>query len=181
MKILGLVTLALVLFVARTSRAEFREIKASQIVTIAPEDKSAEPRILAQWDLPGDLDSMIIDGAFITMTVPYRGDEPLALTVMPLTRSWSGETASWTDGWSRVGGDFDTSQPAMGMVTERDEGKMQVDVYPALKQQLEGTAPNFGFALVSRGETASRLSTFEANDATRLADAKLIIAYRVRR
>jgi len=181
MKNLTISLLALLLVGAPTVRAEFLEIEATQIATIQPADKSAEPRILVEWILPKELEGKIVDGAAVSMTVPHQGDEPFEVDVHPMTKSWDATTAKWSDGWEKAGGDFNEELPSPGIVSERNGGKFSADVYLTVKGQIEGSVANFGFILIGQADSDSKLKAVSANDATRLADAKLIIAYRVRR
>ena len=178
---LKIVAMALALLIAPAAWAEFMEIEASKIVTIEPADKSESPRILVKWDLPYELEGKIIDAAVVAITVPHEGDEPFEVDVHPMIKSWDAETARWDDGWEKEGGDFNEELPAPGLVSERNGGKISADVSLTVKGQIGGTASNFGFILVGQPNSQSKLKAISANDATRLADAKLIIAYRVRR
>jgi hypothetical protein len=181
MKTIRSLMLVGLVLLATTARAEYLEIEASEIATIEPTDKSEAPRILVKWDLPKDLDKKIIDGAVVTMTVAVDGDSPLSLDVMPMTTSWSASTAAWSSGWSKEGGDFADSLPSPALVTDKNGGKISADVYPVLIEQIAGNLSNFGFIIVPDKDSDTKSKAVTANNPAKLADAKLIIAYRNRR
>jgi ABC-type Zn uptake system ZnuABC Zn-binding protein ZnuA len=181
MRTTTMLLLATICFMATAVQAEFLEIEARQIATIEPTDKSASPRIVVEWDLPADLDKKIVDAAVITMTLPATKDEPLTIDVYPMTTSWDAKSAHWASGWEKAGGDYDKDLPSTTIVTEKSDGEITVDVYLSVLDQVAGDRDNFGFILVPVDNENARLSAITANDATKLADAKLIIAYRNQR
>lgn len=161
--------------------AEYREIQATEIVTIATADRDAAPRILVKWVLPEELATKIIDGAAISMTLTRSSDVVLGVDVYPLSRNWTAVTSSWQTGWSRAGGDFSDSLPSHAIATERNGGHVKLNVYDIVQDQIAGRRPNFGFIVIPSTGEQVRLSRVEANDAAKLSDAKLVIAYRDRR
>ena len=181
MKKLIIVVLALGSLSSGAARAEFLKIEAAQIATIEPADKSVAPRILVQWELPKDLSTKIIDGAVVTLTVPCEGGDAFEVDVHPLTKSWDAASVKWEDGWAQAGGDFQEESAAPALVSDRTGGRISADVYMTGKSQVEGTARNFGFILVSQSGVEAKIAAVSANEPSRLADAKLIIAYRNRR
>jgi hypothetical protein len=181
MRTTAILLMALICSLATVAQAEFMEIEAKQIATIEPTDKSASPRIMVEWELPADLDKKIVDAAVITMTLPATKDEPLTVDVYPLTSSWDAKSSEWTSGWEKAGGDFDEDLPSTTIVTEKNDGKISADVYLSVRDQIAGKRSNFGFILVPVESEDAQLSSIQANDVTKLADAKLIIAYRNQR
>ena len=160
------------------ARAEYLRYAAAEIVSIAPADNSESPRLLVRWDLPADLDLRHVDAAVVTMTVARTGEGPLGVQLHPVTRSWRAQEVSWAEGWEEDGGDFEAEVSSPAMVTERNGGRISIDVYLLIREMLAGTRSNFGFILVPDQGDASRLTPVAANQPARLADAKLIIAYR---
>jgi hypothetical protein len=176
-----IVLIALMIPWASAIRAEFLELEASQIVTIQPADKASSPRVLVQWSLPKDLSGKIIDAAVVTLTVPYEGAAPFEVHVHRVTRAWDAEAVEWSEGWSRGGGDFDDGLPSPAIITDRNGGKISADVYFAILDQISGKSDHFGFIVIPEEDTEARISSITPNAEAKLADAKLIIAYRERR
>jgi len=181
MRTITILLVAMVCMLVAVAQAEFLEIQAKQIATIEPADKSAGPRIVVKWDLPADLEKKIVDAAVITMTVATTEKSALTLDVHPITASWAASSVDWATGWEKAGGDYDEDLPSTAIVTERNEGKISADVYLSVRDQIAGKRDNFGFILVPEVNDQAKISAIQANDATRLADAKLIIAYRNQR
>ena len=181
MKTIRALAVVAIMLLSGSVQAKFIEIAASEIVTVEPSDKSESPRILVKWDLPADLDKKLIDGAVITMTVSVDGDDPLSIDVMPLTKAWNASTADWSSRWDRQGGDFSDSIPSPAIVTENNGRRISANVYEVVMDLISARRANFGFILVPDKSSTTKTRAISANDALKLADAKLIIAYRNRR
>jgi hypothetical protein len=70
----------------------------------------------------------------------------LRLRVHPLTRDWSGGSATWTSPWSRPGGDIDEDAYIAADVDLRS-GVAVLDVTPLVKEVVEEGWPAHGFLL----------------------------------
>lgn len=158
--------------------AEFMEIQAAEIASIKQSELSTESRVLVKWDLPTELSNKIIDGAVIEMKVGVEGEAPVSISVMPLNTRWSATTANWTSGWRKPGGDFSDTLAAPSSVDDRNGGKIVADVFDIVLKQIAGARQNFGFIIVTEAGSETKLKSITANDVTKRASAKLIIAYR---
>lgn len=166
---------------AATAAAEYLEIEASEIATIAPAVDGASASILVKWTLPSDLSGKIIDGAAVTMTLARDTDCVLDVTVYPVSKSWSAATVQWSTAWNRSGGDYSDSLPSPAVASASSGGKISANVYDAIQAQIAGLASNFGFIVVPDRNSGCRITAMTPNDNARLADAKLVIAYRTAR
>lgn len=176
-RLIGLLALSLA---GSQVRAEYMEIAASQIVTISAQ-KNANPSLLVQWDLPQGLDKLIIDAAVITMTVPVDGDAPLEVDAHPMLKSWDATEVESAEEWGKGEKVYDDEAASPAIITEENAGKISLDVYLQVLDQIAGKAENFGFILVPESDGTSKIQAIEANAPARLGDAKLIIAYRTQR
>jgi hypothetical protein len=162
------------------ARAEYMEVAASQIVTVTA-GKDANSNILVQWELPKSLDELIVDAAVMVMTVQADGDEPLQLDAHPVLKAWEATAlASWDD-WAKGDQVYSEDVASPAIVTRENEGKVSIDLYLQVLDQIAGKAANFGFVLVPESGTATTVKPIEANAHGNLADARLIIAYRTQR
>ena len=115
------------------------------------------------------------------MTVSVDGDAPLSIDVMPMTKAWNASTADWSSRWDRQGGDFSDSVPSPAIVTENNGRRISAKVYEVVMDLISARRANFGFILVPDNDSRTKTRSISANDVAKLADAKLIIAYRNRR
>lgn len=173
-----LLTAAALLMLVANAFAEYLEIEASEIATIAGTGREASPRILVKWTLPEELSDVILDGAALTMTLARDTTCQLDVTVYPLTHSWTANTVQWSGGWTRDGGDYNDSLPSPALASEQNGGKISALVTDFVVNQVAGRATNFGFIVVPDPESECRIAEMTANDAGRLSNAKLVIAYR---
>jgi hypothetical protein len=180
MKTYGLIGLLALSLAGSQLRAEYMEIAASQIVT-ATVGETASPSVLVRWELPQELDKLIIDAAVIAMTVPVDGAEPLEVDAHPILKSWDAKEAESAEEWSTGEKVYDDEVASPAIITEENAGKISLDVYLQVLDQIAGKAENFGFILVPESGATSKIQPIEANAPIPLADAKLIIAYRTQR
>lgn len=173
--------IALTLAMTGRAAAEYMEIQASEIATIAESGRAAKPRIIVKWTLPEELGDLIIDGAAISMPVQRDTNCLLDVEVFPLSRSWSAFTTTWESGWTRAGGDYNDSLPSAAIATQQNEGNIRANVYDSIVDQVAGRKSNFGFIVIPDAESECRVATMTANDSAKRSTAKLIIAYRIRR
>lgn len=175
-----LVVLALVALPV-AAQAAFRTILAAEVVSIAPEGVGASPRILVKWELPADLADKQIDAAGVRIKLATSGSGELPVDVHRITRAWSAVTVNWSAGWSNPGGDYSSKSESPGLVTERNEGVVRLDVSNAVKDYVAGRVSNFGFVIIPREGTDRTLQAVSANDGATLSRAELVIAYREKR
>lgn len=173
-----LLAITAVLVIVGTATAEYLEVPASEIASIKDGSRTGTTRILVKWSLPDSLPSLVIDGAAVTMTLARDSNCSMEVSVYPVTRAWSSTTVGWDAGWSRAGGDFNDSLPAAAVVNRLTGGKISANVYDIVLDHLAGRRANFGFIVVPDSHSSCPMAEIAANDAGRLADAKLVIAYR---
>lgn len=164
-----------------TAQAEFRTVTATEIVSIAPEGEGASARILVKWQLPVDLADKQIDAAGVKIKLASSGTGDLPVEMHRVMRTWSASTVGWSTGWSTPGGDFVGTSESPGLITERNEGIVRLDVSNAVKDQIAGRASNFGFVIVPREGADRTINAISANDVVTLSLAELVIAYREKR
>ena len=166
------------LFTHRLAMAGYLEFPAAEIVSIAPADRAESPRILVNWNLPANLDMRFVDAAVISIKLEKEGTKQLGVQLHPLTSAWSAQNASWTAGWTKAGGDFDQEVASPALLTNQNAGAVSIDVYLSIREILANQRSNYGFIIVPERAEGVALKPIAANEGARLANSKLILAYR---
>ena len=111
-----------------------------------------EARVLFRVDERIAIDDAIISRAVLSL--PLSGAiEPRRIEsrVYAISRDWAPRAVSWTDGWTRPGGDVHDRLYANGTIDlQRSGSSLVYDVSSILKESLENGVSSFGFLLTIR-------------------------------
>lgn len=131
-----------------------------QTAVVKDESRKLERGVVAVT-IPSFDDSVIIDAAFLVVTVSTQGDDsdPLFIVAAPATVAPETRTATWNSEWTSMSGGFDSENLAMvPMATTSEAAEIRIDVTNIVRRWFDGSAPNYGFILKSLSEDKSTFS-----------------------
>ena len=143
------------------------------------DDGEGSARILFRVSELAQLDGIAIRRA--TLRVPLQGQvdqRTINLRVYPVTTTWNEGTVTWTNGWTRPGGDFDEEVFGRGTLElASGASELQLDVTGLLKEVVEMDLTSDGFIVsVAPGDGIG----LDSDDVSRLrlAEAEVEVRYR---
>lgn len=169
--------LALLAVTTAASGAQ-RELGLSGLTVIA--DGSGHHRCLIRVNDAASLEKVAI--ARVELVLPLSGlaaPRTLRLAAFPVTRAWSPEAVSWTNGWTSPGGDFDEEIMARSEVDLRGgAGEVRMDVTEHVRQWVAGEKPCNGLLLSVPPEFGIGVATEDVARLQAPGSAKLRVVYR---
>ncbi len=158
---------ALVLaFAAGAAQAERVASPPSGMATI--DDGEGHARVLVAWTPPTEDEPVAVSRATLRFGVSGESESrSLRVRVYPITSAWNPQSANWTSGWSRPGGDFDEDVWSHATIDlGRGAHDFSFDVTNVVKEAMEEGYEPYGFLITAEpGEGIG----FAESDATRLA------------
>lgn len=122
------------------------EIAISDASLIVPDNDSLSSRLLFKFDLPSSLSDKRIDFAevvFYTKT-DSSSTHSVMLAAYPVTTDWNKSSASWSNPWTNIGGDYNDSLCEMGFVKFSGEGKVRLDITNFVERWQKQSMANYG-------------------------------------
>ena len=178
MRRIGMVGLVLLL---GTSMAHGNAVERSVSDVAYIDNGEGESRVLFRWGDLSELGHIVIKGA--RLEIPITGsatERALELRFHNLTTEWNAGSVSWSNGWSRPGGDFDESvYSALSLDLGRGAHAATADVSQLLKEVYESGASSEGVLLTLHSDEAERegIASGDLSRFSSLASATLHVDY----
>ena len=160
------ITLLLLFAFCVTAYPACWESPVKQAGIISPTPASGFGRILFKFDLPSQLQGVIIDFADLTFfATPDTGSSYICLMgAFPVTRSWEPASLSWSNGWTNAGGDHADSIFSTSVIRTSSERPSRVDITDIVQMWVDGTLANYGLMVMPLGDS-NRFLKLHANPA----------------
>jgi hypothetical protein len=125
------------------------DINVSKACVINPRTDSLSSRILFKFDLPSMLSDKRIDYAEVVFQAKI--DTLSRYSVMfagfPVTTDWNNATASWSNPWTKEGGDYNDSLYEIGLIKARGDGEVRFDITRLVRGWQQGSISNYGLMI----------------------------------
>ena len=162
-----------VLGLSTTAAGATRTLQAQQVRTIVNEEGVG--RVLVDFGALSEVSGQFITSAYLEFDLPsHRRQSDLNIQVLTLQRGWRDGATSWTQPWTRPGGDVDdTHSQWIELLAEDSASEVRINVTQAVRAIVEGEDASNGFLLTVRdgdrdGFTLSERSLFESISSGRL-------------
>jgi hypothetical protein len=148
------------------AESAYLETSVTQVATISPNQSSDFGRLLFKFDLPEQLNGVIIDYAeLIFIATPDTGSSYICLMgAYPLTRNWESANLSWSGGWTTPGGDFTDTIYSSSLIRSSTERLTRIDITDIMQMWMDGTITNYGLMVIPL-EDSARFLKLHANSA----------------
>lgn len=152
------------------------DVEAVKVITSA----ESESRVLVKVGSLAVLNNKLVRAAHLVFPASRNTlSRDLEIMVMPLTRSWDENSATWTSPWTNAGGDYDedysrTEKVAAGVISE----DLRVDVSLALRDMAFGELDNYGFLLSVSQHLGRGFTNADIQSLGSLSGGSLIVHYR---
>jgi len=146
----------------RHADAAVLRIPVTERAVITNPSVLGERRILMKFELPRLLSDAEVEIAMLEFRTPVDAagcSGGVAVDCFAVTAPWSEETASWNDGWSSAGGDFDGARHAAWAAAPEDSSLIQFDVTSTAADWASGTAGNNGVVISVSPASGGALAT----------------------
>ena len=147
MKSRVLLPLLVLLVASSLTTVEARElfVSATDAIAIRSSVASQDIRLLIKFPLPEVLAGKSVDFARVEFGAGCKGAKGVvSLEAFRITTAWNAAGVSWTQPWSKAGGDWD-SDMSIDWVVPAGEGKtVYLDITDFVNGWLEKPSSNFG-------------------------------------
>ena len=126
------------------------EFQVSNVSIISPGTDSISNRLLFKFDLPSSLNDKRIDYAEVVFyaNVDTLSRHSVLFAGYPITNEWNKTSASWSNPWTKTGGDFNDSLYEIGMIKTKGDGKVRFDITRLAERWQQQSMPNYGIILI---------------------------------
>lgn len=145
-----LVTILMVLAFSLSTYAAYWESPVKQVGSISPKLSSQFGRLLFRFDLPQQLDRVVIDYAELVFTAtPDTGSGYICLMgAYPVTRGWTSDNISWSETWTNTGGDYADSIYSTCVIRTSTDRPTRMDITDIVQMWANGDLANYGLILM---------------------------------
>ena len=143
-------TILIVLAFSLAANSAYWESPVKQVASISPKLSSQFGRLLFKFDLPQQLDGVIIDYAELVFTAtPDTGSGYICLMgAYPVTKDWKSDNLSWSEAWTNTGGDYADSIYSTGVIRTSTDRPTRMDITDIVQMWADGDLANYGLILM---------------------------------
>jgi hypothetical protein len=144
------------------------------------EHESGVGRVLFRADLSTE-ENLLVRRALLRVPLgSVEFSRGMTLRIHPVTSTWSRGGVSWTNGWTRPGGDFDDLLHGRAEVSSSSQGEVIFDITVLAQEIIEHGAPNRGFILTRDPGEGLGLPESDLRGLESLTGATVQVEYRRR-
>jgi hypothetical protein len=161
------------------AHSAFWESEVTQVGTIGPRANSDYGRLIFKFDLPEQLNGVIIDYAeLIFAAAPDTGSGFVCLMgAFPVTRSWEAAGLSWSGSWTNSGGDYTDSIYSTCLIRNSRDRLTRMDITDIVQMWVDITSTNHGLIVMPLESSNRFLKLHDSNKLPPGVKAKVRVFY----